>query len=130
MPMDPDRRNEADQLFQSALSLPVDQRTPFLRQACVHDDSLMREVQSLLAAHENGETSKFPMGPTVLHYRILEKLGEGGMGVVYKAVDTKLDRMVALKFLPPSMRHNEEVKRRLTPEAGPASELNHPNILV
>ncbi len=69
-------------------------------------------------------------GQTISHYTILEELGAGGMGVVYKAFDTKLHRPVALKFLPPHMRHNEDLKRRLTEEAQAASALDHSNIVV
>ncbi|MEJ2722081.1 MAG: serine/threonine-protein kinase [bacterium] len=68
------------------------------------------------------------IGKTVLHYRILEKLGQGGMGVVYRAEDTKLKRDVALKFLPPNALANEEDKARFVHEAQAAATLHHPNI--
>ena len=68
------------------------------------------------------------IGKTVSHYKILEKIGQGGMGVIYMAEDTRLKRTVALKFLPPHLLGSDAEKARFIHEAQAAAALDHPNI--
>jgi TolB-like protein/Tfp pilus assembly protein PilF/predicted Ser/Thr protein kinase len=145
--MNPERYNRVDELFQQALSQPTEKLRSFLEEACAGDAALRHEVESLLEHDRRavgfidsavphsvtgwvGEGHPDLMGCTLLHYRIMEKIGEGGMGVVYRAEDRHLKRSVALKLLPPDKMTDPERKGRFIHEARAASALNHPNIVT
>src|SRR5262245_41316368 len=144
--MTPERWQQIDKLLEQALAEEPSSRKSFLDGACDGDDELRREVESLLSAHGKAEgfTEATPMrtpgnrdgeardlnGRQVGHYQLLSRIGEGGMGIVYKAHDTHLDRFVAIKVLPPGLVADPDRKRRFVQEAKAASALNHPNIVT
>ncbi|MBA2671803.1 MAG: protein kinase, partial [Gemmatimonadetes bacterium] len=125
-------------LFQEAAGLTTEERTTWTEAAHPHDASVRREVAALLQVYERGligstDRSQPPradpfLGRIISHYEIFEKLGEGGMGIVYRARDTRLDRVVALKFPAPHLHGDDDTKARVIREARAASALDHVNI--
>ena len=151
-----DRWHTAERLYHAAREMDPAGRARYLAEACAGDESLLREVESLLAedsrvsgfmegravdglAHElasEGEQADSSVleqdltGRMLSHYRVLGRVAAGGMGVVYKAHDTRLDRTVAIKVLPPALMKDFDRRRRFIREAKAASALNHPNIVT
>lgn len=139
-------RRRTSAIFEEALTMSPERREDWIDDACGDDDATRQEVERLLAAHDRSkgvldarlfETSRtestraqfaLPTGTRIGPYSIVAESGRGGMGIVYEAVDTRLDRTVALKFLYPYLLSNNEMKARFKREAQAAASLNHPNI--
>ena len=133
-------------LFDAALEIEPEKRANFLENACGSDAELRLEIEKLLASFDDefmenpavGEVAnliiepqiKLAGGERIAHYEIVRQIGEGGMGEVYLARDTRLNRKVALKVLPANLTDDDARLRRFKQEAQTASALNHPNIIT
>lgn len=142
-----ERWQQVEKLYHASLERDVEGRAAFLAQACAGDDSLRREVESLLAYEERAEnfiespalevaakvmaknqSDTVIAGNTLNQYKIISPIGAGGMGEVYLASDTRLERRVALKFLPAHFTQDKEHLRRFEQEARAVAALSHPNV--
>ena len=137
--MSPERWARVKEVLDSALELNPNERDGYLAIACAEDSSLRSEVESLLHAQERspdsfmktgGVPSYLPRGTKLDEYEIIELIGAGGMGEVYRARDLQLKRDVAIKVLPPTFALDRERLRRFELEACATAALNHPNILA
>ena len=143
--MTPERWQKINEVFQSVVELETEDRRAYLDRACDGDESLRGQVETLLAANEDAGTfmagnaaedvghlleddSRTLSGQSLGHYDIISELGSGGMGRVYLAHDSKLNRPIAVKTLPVSFSGKEDYVKRFQTEAKAAATLNHPNI--
>ena len=135
--MTPEQWQEVKELLAGALERTPKERTAYLDQAC-SEPALRREVESLLAAHEQGDGSflerlavdgePLKTGDKIGPYEIVARIGAGGMGIVYRARDSRLEREVAIKILSVGLLTDEDARRRFRREALALAKLNHANI--
>ncbi|HEX8999800.1 MAG TPA: serine/threonine-protein kinase, partial [Blastocatellia bacterium] len=142
--MNSERWQQIETLFHDASELAPDARGPFLESACAGDAELRNQVEALLQSlEESGDFIEAPpvaqtvssptasfIGRAIGHYKVVSLLGAGGMGEVYLARDSKLDRPIALKILPAQFTADPMQVQRFAREARAASALNHPNIIT
>jgi serine/threonine protein kinase len=145
--MGPERWPEVERLYQAVRRREPAERAGFLQQACEGDVELRRELESLLAHEKYAETflespalhvaaralcnpEQSMMNPTLGRYEVESLLGVGGMGEVYRARDTRLNRRVAIKILPANLAHHSDSRARFEREARAVASLSHPNILA
>jgi eukaryotic-like serine/threonine-protein kinase len=143
--MTPENWEKVSHIFNEAVALRPDERIAFVEEACEGDETLRLEVMSLLSAHDEAgddfienaaaetvalDVSEMPTltGTLFSHYRIEKSVGRGGMGHIYLAADTRLDRSVALKKLPDRYAADPHFLKRFRTEARAAATLNHPNV--
>src|SRR6266498_3585101 len=150
--MSPEQWQKIHELFEAAIERPVEERAVFLARACAGDEETRRRVEAMLVADEREDLlmdrpwrqavdtfapsntipddSQSYSGEMIGVYRLIKELGRGGMGTVYLAYDTRLERRAALKLLPSHLVNNPERVRRFQREARSVSALNHPNIIT
>ena len=142
--MNRDRWTRVAQLYDSALEYPPSERATFLARACEGDAELQRDIESLFAQDEEnglldrpvmegaaalfGAGEDLPPGTRLGPYRLEERIGSGGMGDVYRAIDTRLDRVVAVKILPREQSIDPQFRERFDREARAVAALSHPHI--
>jgi Tol biopolymer transport system component len=136
--MQADRWKQIQELYEAAIALPTEKRAAFLEQACTDDAGLRGEVRSLLAQNTDSFLESAPLsaiktlsaGAKLGSFEILELIGRGGMGEVYRARDSRLKRDVAVKVLPAVLARDPDRIARFEREARTAGGLNHPNIVA